>query len=159
MKPNFATNACPTRLAAHAASRHARLAALGRRFLDLVSAHDLGSLCALVTDDWTLHGGPPGLPRGPEGLRVLFDGFGPIEQRWTVQDVVVEGNRVLVRATNLCRQEHFLGVPAHGREQLFSAMFLHRIEEERIAETWRNADDLGRLLQLGARIEAQARCV
>jgi predicted ester cyclase len=120
-----------------------------------VSAHDVDALCALVADDWTLHGGPPGLPRGREGLRVLFESFGPIEQRWTVQDVVVEGDRVVVRATDLCRQEHFLGVPSHGREQRFAAMFLHRIEEDRIAETWRNADDLGRLLQLGARLEAK----
>jgi hypothetical protein len=35
-------------------------------------------------------------------------------------------------------------------------MFIHRIGDGQILETWRNADDLGRLLQLGARIEPGA---
>jgi len=30
---------------------------------------------------------------------------------------------------------------------------IHRIADGKLVETWRNADDLGRLLQLGARIE------
>ena len=62
----------------------------GVAFLDLVTAHDLDGLCALGTDDWTMHGGPPGLPPGRAGVH----------------------------------------------------------------QTWRCADDLGRLLQLGARIGA-----
>jgi hypothetical protein len=32
-------------------------------------------------------------------------------------------------------------------------MFIHTIADGKIIETWRNADDLGRVLQLGARIE------
>jgi len=71
--------------------------------LDRVTAHDLDGLRALVTDEWTMHGGPPGLPPG--------------------------------RA----------GVPGGG---------IHRVVDGRVAETWRCADDLGRLLQLGARIGA-----
>jgi acyl-CoA thioester hydrolase len=62
---------------------------------------------------------------------------------------------VAVRATNRCVQENFLGIPAHGRRQRFTATFIHTIIDGRIAETWRNADDLDRILQLGARIEAR----
>jgi hypothetical protein len=32
-------------------------------------------------------------------------------------------------------------------------MFIHHVADGLIQQTWRNADDLGRLLQLGARIE------
>jgi ketosteroid isomerase-like protein len=126
--------------------------ALACRFLDLVADHDLDGLTALVAPAWTMHGGPPDLPAGPEGLRQLFATFGRIDQTWTIEDGIAEGDRVVVRATNTCRQDSFLGVPSHGRTQVFTATFTHRIADGLIQQTWRNADDLGRLMQLGARI-------
>jgi predicted ester cyclase len=54
-------------------------------------------------------------------------------------------------------QEYFLGVPAKGRTQIFTATFIHAIADGKVQATWRNADDLGRLLQLGARF--QSRCI
>jgi predicted ester cyclase len=126
---------------------------IARRFLELVSEHDVEALCGMVVPTWTMQGGPPGLPPGPDGLRELFRTFGEIDQTWTIEDVIAEGDKVVVRAMDRCLQESFLGVPSHGQWQTFSAMFIHRISDGRIVETWRNADDLGRLLQLGARIE------
>jgi predicted SnoaL-like aldol condensation-catalyzing enzyme len=126
---------------------------IARRFLELVSEHDVEALCGMVVPTWTMQGGPPGLPPGPDGLRELFRTFGETDQTWTIEDVIAEGDKVVVRAMNRCLQESFLGVPSHGQWQTFSAMFIHRISDGRIVETWRNADDLGRLLQLGARIE------
>jgi hypothetical protein len=130
--------------------------ALAVRFLELVGAHDVDGLCGLVTDDWTMWGGPPALPRGPEGVRALFAIFGNIRQSWEIHDVVAEGDRVVVRATNSCEMDEFLGISATGVPQVFTATFTHRVVGDRIAETWRNADDLGRLLQLGARVVAPA---
>jgi ketosteroid isomerase-like protein len=129
--------------------------ALAMRWLDLVSAGDLDGLCRLIAPTWRLYGGPPGkVLVGHDGLRELFAvHLGPIEQKWTVEDVIAEGDRVVVRATNTCVQDEFAGIPARGKRQVFTATFTFRIADGRIAETWRNADDLGRLLQLGARIE------
>jgi ketosteroid isomerase-like protein len=130
---------------------------IARRFLQLVSEGAVEELCALVAPSWTMHGGPPGgLPPGPAGLRALFATFGEIQQTWTLDHVIAEGDKVVVRATNTCVQESFLGVPSHGQRQTFTATFIHRIADGKIHETWRNADDLGRLLQLGARIEPAA---
>jgi len=70
-----------------------------------------------------------------------------------VQDVIAEGDKVAVRAWNSCLQESFLGIPSQGRCQEFSATFIFRIVGGQVHEIWRNADDLGRVLQLGARIE------
>jgi predicted SnoaL-like aldol condensation-catalyzing enzyme len=95
------------------------------RWLDLVSEGDVELICRCTAPTWRLHGGPPDLPEGHDGVRALFGHIGPIEQKWTIDDVIAEGDLVVVRATNSCTQD----------------------------ETWRNADDLGRLLQLGARIE------
>jgi predicted ester cyclase len=130
--------------------------AIARRFLDLVSEHDIEGLIAMISSDWTMQGGPPDLPTGAEGIRILFGTFGHIEQTWTVDQILAEGDLVAVRATNACAQDSFLGVPADGKPQVFTATFMHRITDGLIQQTWRNADDLGRLLQLGARIEPPA---
>jgi len=129
---------------------------LARRWLELVSDHRVDELCATTAPGWRMHGGPPGLPPGPAGVRALFATFGPIDQHWTVDEVVAEGDVVVVRATNTCMQDRFLGVHGRGRPQTFAAMFMHRIADGLVAETWRVADDLGRVLQLGARIEPPA---
>jgi hypothetical protein len=125
---------------------------IATRFLDLVSAHDIDGLIAMSSPTWTMVGGPPDLPAGAAGIRHLFGTFGDVEQTWTVDDVIAEDDRVVVRATNTCTQDSFFGVPAAGRQQVFTAMFIHRITAGLIQQTWRNADDLGRLLQLGATI-------
>jgi SnoaL-like domain len=130
--------------------------AIARRFLDLVSEHDVDGLIAMISPGWTMHGGPPDLPGGAEGIRVLFGTFGHIEQSWAVDQILAEGALVAVRATNTCVQDSFLGVPANDRAQVFTATFIHRIADGLIQQTWRNADDLGRLLQLGARIQPSA---
>jgi predicted ester cyclase len=128
--------------------------AIAQRFLELVSEHKMTELCDMVSPNWRMHGGPPKLSPGSDGIRELFSTFGAIEQQWIVEDVIAEGDKVVVRATNLCRQESFLGIPAHHRQQRFTATFIHHITNGKIVETWRNADDLGRMLQLGARIES-----
>jgi ketosteroid isomerase-like protein len=126
------------------------------QWFEFVSRGDVEALCAMTAPTWTMHGGPPLLPAGPDGIRALFATFGRIEQAWSIEDVVAEGDRVAVRARNSCLQESFLGVPSRGRRQEFSATFIFRIVDGQVHETWRNADDLGRVLQLGARIEPAA---
>lgn len=127
--------------------------AIARQFLELVSEHKIMELCEMVSPTWRMHGGPPGLSLGSDGIRELFATFGTIEQEWTIEDIIAEEDKVVVRATNTCFQENFFGVPAYGKRQKFTAIFIHQIANGKIVETWRNADDLGRLLQLGARIE------
>ena len=99
---------------------------------------------------WRMYGGPPNLPAGADGIRTLFASFGPIDQTWEIADVIAEGDRVVVRATNTCIQDSFFGVPAAGIRQVFTATFTFRIADGQVHEIYRNADDLGRLLQLGA---------
>ncbi len=122
------------------------------RWLELVSEGDVEQMGLLTTPTWTMEGGPPDLPAGHEGLRALFAHIGPIDQEWRIDDVIAEGDRVVVRATNTCEQDSFFGVPARGIRQVFTATFTMQIVDGRVTRTWRNAADLQRLLQLGARI-------
>jgi predicted ester cyclase len=143
------TTVTPAETPADALAANKRLAV---RFLDLISDGDIEQLGDLITPTWTMEGGPPDLPAGHEGLRVLFAHIGGVQQRWTVDDVIAEGDRVVVRATNHCEQDSFFGVPGHGVVQVFTATFTMQIVDGRIARVWRNAADLQRLFQLGARI-------
>lgn len=127
---------------------------IARLWMDFISKGDIEGICAITSSTWKMHGGLADLPGGPAGVRKLFASFGPVEQKWKVQDIIAEGDKVVIRAVNHCKQESFFGVPSAGREQVFTATFIHRIVDGRIEETWRNADDLGRVLQLGARIVA-----
>jgi SnoaL-like domain len=130
---------------------------IAKRFLELVSEGTVEEVCQVVSPSWKMHIGlgKAELPPGHEGIRKLFESFGEIKQQWIVNDVIAEENKVVVRATNHCLQQSFLGVPSHGRPQTFTATFIHHIVNGTIQETWRNADDLGRVLQLGAEIKPQ----
>ena len=78
----------------------------------------------MTSASWEMVGGPPDLPVGHEGIRVLFEHIGEIDQTWTIDDVIAEGDKVVVRATNTCVQEGFFGVPGSGITQVFSATFI-----------------------------------
>ena len=110
----------------------------------------LDAMLRTTADDWQMHGGPPQLPSGQAGLRSLVAHIGPIDQTWAIDDVIAEGDRVVVRATNTCVQDSFFGLPAAGVRQVFTATFTFRVADGLVHEIWRNADDLGRVLQLGA---------
>ncbi len=125
---------------------------LAAAWLEHISRGDLDAMLSTTGPTWQMHGGPPDLPTGPDGVRNLFAHFGRVVQQWTVEDVIAEGDRVVLRATNRGEQDSFLGLPATGVQQMFSAIFIFRISDGLVHEVWRNADDLGRLLQLGARI-------
>jgi hypothetical protein len=130
--------------------------AIARRFLECVSAHDIDGILGLITPTWTMTGGPPGLPPGEAGIRQLFGSFGRIKQHWDIAEMVAEDDAVVVRGTCTVEQDQFLGIYARGRRQVFTATFTHHVADGRIDRTHRNADDLGRLLQLGATFQASA---
>jgi SnoaL-like domain len=124
--------------------------AIARRFLKCVSRHDIDGILALIAPTWTMSGGPPGLPPGEPGIRTLFASFGRIQQHWDISEMVAEGDAVVVRGTCTVEQDSILGIDARGRQQVFTATFTHHLVGGLIVRTHRNADDLGRLLQLGA---------
>jgi len=130
----------------------ARNKELAIQWLRHISNGNLDGLRAMTSENWVMLGGPAGLPNGHEGIRVLFEHIGEIEQTWIIEDVIAENDKVVVRATNTCVQENFFGVPGAGITQVFSATFILQFADGLVINTWRNAADLQRLFQLGARI-------
>jgi predicted ester cyclase len=130
----------------------ARNKELARQWFHHISTGNLDGLRAMTSENWVMVGGPPDLPSGHEGIRMLFEHIGDIDQTWTIEDIIAENDKVVVRATNTCVQESFFGVPGAGITQVFSATFILHFADGLVINTWRNAADLQRLFQLGARI-------
>ena len=78
-------------------------------------------------------------------MRALRRAQGSLDLETFQPRAVFEGDRVVVRATNIVTQDSFFGVPAAGRVQRFTATFTFQIAGGKVVRTWRNADDLGRL--------------
>jgi hypothetical protein len=55
----------------HTPSALAANKALAVRWLDLIAAGDVAELCQTAAPTWTMLGGPPNLPTGPDGVRQL----------------------------------------------------------------------------------------
>src|SRR5215213_2806057 len=85
---------------------------LATRFLQLVSEGNLDEICNVISADWTMNIGlgKAEIPQGPEGMKKLFETFGKIKQQWFINDVIAEADKVVVRASNNCLQENFLGI-------------------------------------------------
>ena len=115
----------------------------------------------VIAADWVSHGTqsatatPTGLPSGTTGAKKLHDEVRAIwpDNRWTIEDIFGGADRVAVRMTN--RATHrgtYRGIPATGKRVVFSAIWIFRLADGKIAEVWRCADDLGRVVQIGGKI-------
>ncbi|MEO5997406.1 MAG: nuclear transport factor 2 family protein [Chitinophagaceae bacterium] len=113
------------------------------RWFEFMIKGDVEKLCAMTDPGWIINGGLPGLPPGPAGIRTLFENVGPVKQQWMINDIIAERDKVVVRATNRSIQDIFLEFKDHECRQVSSAIFIHKIINGKVVETWRNADDLG----------------
>jgi steroid delta-isomerase-like uncharacterized protein len=80
--------------------------------------------------------GPDDYGRAVTGLRAAFADF-----HTTIEDVIVEGDRVVVRGTD--RGTHsgeFMGHPATGREVVTTWIEIFRMQDGKAVEGWVEAD-------------------
>jgi steroid delta-isomerase-like uncharacterized protein len=120
-----------------------------RAFYDAFNAHDPSGFDRAVAEDWI---STPSQKPGREAFKQMIQGvFRTFPNlRFRVEDVVAEGNRVAVRTTGTGTQAgEFVGVPATNRSVTFQTIDIHRIEGDRILESWHVEDWLSVLFQLG----------
>jgi steroid delta-isomerase-like uncharacterized protein len=67
-----------------------------------------------------------------------------------IEDLVAEGDKVVVRATMQARQTGDLpGISATGKPVRVTSIIIYRMFQGKIAEEWESYDQLGMLQQLG----------
>jgi steroid delta-isomerase-like uncharacterized protein len=126
--------------------------ALARRwFEDLFSRGDVDAANEILSAEFVDHL-PREEERGIEELKyyvsIYRTAFPDIQD--TVEDIVAEGDKVVVRwSSRGTHQGEFMGVAPTGRHVAFTGMRLFRIAENKIAESWVNIDERGLQEQLG----------
>lgn len=107
----------------------------------------------LVIEDFVELDPLPGQAQGREGLkeviRQIRSAFPDI--RWTVDEMVAEGDKVFSRFTwSGTHEGAFLGVPATGRRITVKGMVIDRLVSGKMADSRILMDTLGMMQQLGA---------
>jgi steroid delta-isomerase-like uncharacterized protein len=127
--------------------------ALVRRFIDEIFVKGrTDAVDELLTDDFTPHTWAS-TGAGKEDLKRAIErvGAGLSDTRMSIEDVIAEGDRVVVRLTSHAVQSgEFMGLPPSGKPYTIGEIHIFRIADGRVAEHWHQADLLGMMRQLGA---------
>ena len=106
----------------------------------------------LLADDFVSHtwrstgDGRGDLKRAMERLSTVL-----ADSRFTVEDLIAEGDRVAVRVTAQATQVgEFMGLAPSGRSYSIGEIHIFRIRDGQVVEHWHQYDQLGMLRQLGA---------
>lgn len=130
--------------------RHVLNELYNRANLEVIDEH--------LSPDFVYHVSMPGISPDREGakqfVRGITSAFSDI--RYTVEDLVAEGDKVVARwSSRGVHTGELIGVPATGKEVTTTGISMARIVDGKIKELWSEFDALGMLQQLGA-MEAPA---
>ncbi len=125
-----------------------------RRFLkDFFEGGNLDLADELFAPDYVLH--DPAVPeevRGPEGIKQYVSMYRSAypDTRFTVEDQIAEGDRVVTRWTGQgTHQGELMGISPTGNQVTVTGIEFDRVSEGKMQETWVNYDALGMMQQLG----------
>lgn len=119
---------------------------------EIFPAGDAEALGQILAADGMDHQARPDEPQGLEGavrtmhwLRRVFS-----DQRWEINQVVGEGDTVVVHATHHARHTgELMGIPPTGREVAYEYVHIVRFADGKVVEHWGVRDDMTLMHQLG----------
>jgi steroid delta-isomerase-like uncharacterized protein len=124
---------------------------LARRLYALINEGLVDQVADLVSPDYIEHDPLPGQGSGRDGVLDRFSMITTaLAPHFTVDDLITEGDRIVVRWTN--RGTHvgeFAGIPATSRTFTIAGIDIYRVADEQLCEHWHVIDELGMLAQLG----------
>lgn len=121
------------------------------RLYELLNTGRVEEIGGLVTDDYRENDPLPGQGTGREGALDRFSTIvGALAPHFTIDDVIAEGDKVVVRWTNAgSHVGEFAGIPATGGTFSIAGIDIYRVEGDLLAEHWHVVDQLSMLGQLG----------
>jgi predicted ester cyclase len=126
--------------------------ALVRRFYEALNTGDIGALDAFVAPDFVDHNPLPGQAPGLKGIKdamaVFLGGFP--DMRTTNEDMLAEGNKVVVRSVGRCTNTGpILGIPPTGKPVEFGAIDIFVVKDGKLVEAWHVEELLQMMMQMG----------
>jgi predicted SnoaL-like aldol condensation-catalyzing enzyme len=124
-----------------------------RRFVEEVQNNrDWAVYDELNAPDFVNLSAPPGVPSDREGGKIFLGSFMDAfsDGRWTIDDMIAEGDLVATRKTFTGTHTGDLGqIPATGRSVSLQYVDILRLRDGRIIEHWLSMDQLSFMQQLG----------
>jgi len=106
----------------------------------------------VVSPRFRSHDWPDDLGSGPQAFRDYYSFFRSVipDARYEVDDLIAEGDRVVVRWRMLgTHQGEFQGIAPTGRTITMKGVAIYRVEEGKLVERWVVSDLHGVLEQIG----------
>ena len=130
----------------------ANKAIVRRVFEEVFNQRNLDLVDEIFAADYVLHAPPNPDIRGKEGFKqfvtTTFTAFP--DGQYTVEDMVAEGDKVMIRWTALgTHQGDWAGIPPTGKHVTAMGLNIYRIANGLIEEDWLNSDFLGMMQQMG----------
>jgi steroid delta-isomerase-like uncharacterized protein len=124
---------------------------VGRFYDEVLNGRRLEVIDEIAVEDYLENDPLPGQGQGREGLRDRVSALvSALEPHFTVEDVIAEGDRVVVRWHHSgTHVGTFLGIPATGKSFDIAGIDIYRVAADRLAEHWHVVDQLAMLIQLG----------
>jgi steroid delta-isomerase-like uncharacterized protein len=127
--------------------------AIVRRFVDEIFVQGRReTIDELLADDFVPHTWPStGHPK--DDLKNATErAHGALTNpRFTIDDMIAEGDRVAVRLTTGATQTgSFMGMPPSGKSYEISEIHIFRLRNGKVIEHWHQFDQMGMMKQLGA---------
>ena len=123
-----------------------------RIIVEVIDGADLDLADELIAEEYVEHRPSAGDGSSREGfkawIRMVHDAFP--DWRHTIDDVVAEGDKVMVRNTLYgTHRGTFMGIPATGKQFRQEGFDLFRIQDGKMVEHWGVYDWMGFYQQLG----------
>ncbi len=120
------------------------------KLYELLNNGDAERVGELATQDFVEHDPLPGQGNGRGGVVDRFSMIvGGLAPHFTVEDVIAEDDKVVVRWTNAgTHVAEFAGIPATGRPFTIGGIDIYRLANSSICEHWHVIDQLSMLAQL-----------
>jgi predicted ester cyclase len=124
-----------------------------RTWEEIVPNADVEALAEVIAEDLIDHSARPDEPQGLAGVQqtVLWLGTVFSHQRWEIQQVIGEGDIVVVYCTLHGRHTgDLMGIPPTNREVAVDYVHIVRFRDGKAVEYWSVRDDMALMRQLGA---------
>jgi len=100
-----------------------------------------------------LNASAPDFGQGPQAIRQLVSMYRTAfpDTKLTIEDQIAEGDQVVTRWTAAgTHQGELFGMPATRKQAKVTGIFIDRVIDGKIVESWGEFDALGMMQQLGA---------